>query len=463
MKKLLLVLASGAFVLATNAQERVLTVDYTPQETPIDFMSIKQSLRKNTSSSENMLKTTAAPRWYSFVHYFDTSEFEVGSSIAFNSPYLWKDSMGVMAYSDGSGGTVWQHNTMVSLSLSIDPSFSGFNSPYYYNGAMEITPTDPYIVDSIRFFGRYGFNPANTYVDTLRVAFVYGDGGSTSDIQEISTTNPAVLTRYGVTGSMAYYRMGFDTVTVTASGTTRIIKDILLDNTGASPAWGDTSSNGVYMGSVGFSDVSVPAGNMIGASVTFISGSPTFTPHDTVFGSSIGYKHNMFRPFVAFKGTSSSPLWNTYDATNKNTGSFKTLPDTAHGWGGVYTPQWFWSAGSGSTASMLQYPYIDFHIKCSTCGVVDLGVDEAITSGITQSAYPNPAFNEVNIPFTLSNNADVTVAMYNLVGQKIGTQSFINVNSGKAVFKTDQLAPGMYVYTIESDGVKQTGRVAISH
>lgn len=427
----------------------------------------KRVVDNEVDKALNAYKTTSAPRWYSFIDYFDTSEIDGGTGAALTSSYLWKDTMAVMAYS-GTSGIEWNHNRAVSLGLSIDPSFSGFNNPDYYNGEMKITSSDPYTVDSIRFFGIYGFRPTNTWVDTLRVTFVFGDGtrGNATtgpDVYMAKTGNPVVLSRYGVSDSMETYRMHFDSVNTRAKGTTAIVKDIIMDNTGASPAWGDTLSNGWYYGRVALSDVSIPAGNLIGATLTFISGAPGFTPHDTVFGSTIGYKYNMFRPLIMFRGSvsssgSPSPVFATYSASNKNSGMFKTLPDTTNGWGGQYIPLWFWSA-TGGGASTYQYPYIDFHVKCSPCATLGLNETTAVAEA---SAYPNPANDELNVPFTLGIAGDVTVTLSNALGQTVLTQRFKNTSKGKAMFHTATLPPGVYMYSVASGGTHLSGRVAIT-
>lgn len=464
MKRLLLLLIAGFITLTSSGQQRGLFVSASPEGQGKDYKDLKKAIRSELNSSGKLLnKTTAAPRWYSYIDYFDTSETDAASSIAFTIPYLWKDTSAIMAYSDGTT-TTWAHNRNVSLGLSIDPSFAGFNNYDYYPGQMKIMPGDAYIVDSLRFFGLYGFDTANKYVDTLRVTFVYGSGASDADVYMAKTGNPVVLSRYGVSApdSMKTHRMRFDTNLVRTNGPTAVVRDILLDNTGSSPAWGDTLITGQYMGLVGFPDVNVPAGNMIGATITFLSGDTSFSPHDTAFGSSIGYRSNLFRPYVGYKGTTAVAQFATYDSTNRNSGMFKTLPDTANRWGGQYIPLWFWS-GSGGGASGFQYPYIDFHVKCPACAVtVPISVKE-INNGINANIYPNPADAKLYIPFTLSGNGNISVSLSNIVGQEVATQKINNVKEGQVQFNTSELPSGVYIYTISANGNRKSGKVTIAH
>ncbi len=456
MKKTLLLIASGIVALSVGAQERTISVSANPIQNNYDYRAVKEAINQRDAAA----RTTAADRWFSYVDYFDLNETAFSSSIALAAPYLWKDTMAVMAYSSASGGTTWQHNRTVSLGLVADLAYSGFNNFDYFPGLMNITSTSTYSVDSIRFFGRYGFNPLKTsVVDTLRVSFVYGNGDASADIYRANTTNPVVLANYGLasTDTLKNHRMRFDSTVTRANGSTAVVKDILLDNT----RWGDTLSNGTFVGAIAIgataAGVSIPANNMIGASLTFISGDPTFVAHDTVFGSTLGYKYNMFRPFVAYKGTTSTPQFASYSPLDRNNGMFKTLPDTTLGWGGQYIPMWFWSASGG--ASTNQYPYIDFHVKCAACGITGSVNDVAQITRI--DAYPNPANGTVNVPFTLSAASDVTVTLSNMLGQVVASSTFANTKNGKAVFNTSILPTGIYTYTVSTNGKKSTGRIAV--
>jgi len=463
MKKLLLLFAAGAIASTSFAQERLLTFGNDFPVGTKSSSSLRNVIRTEVDNNKHQQKTTAAPRWYSYASNFDTTEKEIGNGAAIAAHYLWKDTMAVMPYGTLSAPT-WSHNRLVSVGAVTDPSYSGFNRFDYYPGEMKVTSADAYTVDSLRFFGVYGFNVANTYVDTIRVAFVYGNGSrgngtSGPDVYLAKTGNPAVLTTYGSSDSMDTYRIHFDANTGHAKGTAVIVKDVILDNTGASPAWGDTLSDGTYMGRIGFPDVNVPAGNLIGATISFISGSPTFTPHDTAFLSSGIYKYNMFRPYSIFKGSGTTPMYATYSAANRNSGMYKTLPDTSLGWGGQYIPLWFWSSSGG--ASTYQYPYVDFHVKCPSCGVI-VGVQD-IARIQEASVFPNPADDQLSVPFTLGQKADVTVSLSNLLGQVVDLRSYQGVEKGKAVFNTASLPSGVYQYTVAANGEKLSGKVVITH
>ena len=80
--------------------------------------------------------------------------------------------------------------------------------------------------------------------------------------------------------------------------------------------------------------------------------------------------------------------------------------------------------------------------------------------------YPNPANNEVNIPFATTTDANVNVSIMNTVGQVVKSQSLGRVNAGTskiATFSTSDMASGVYFYSIEVNGARTTNRFVVSH
>jgi hypothetical protein len=80
--------------------------------------------------------------------------------------------------------------------------------------------------------------------------------------------------------------------------------------------------------------------------------------------------------------------------------------------------------------------------------------------------YPNPANNSVNIPFALTEDANVNVSLRNTFGQVVKTQSVGHVSAGTSkvvTFSTSGLANGIYYYSIEVNGVNTTSSFVVSH
>ncbi|MBL7691332.1 MAG: T9SS type A sorting domain-containing protein, partial [Flavipsychrobacter sp.] len=104
---------------------------------------------------------------------------------------------------------------------------------------------------------------------------------------------------------------------------------------------------------------------------------------------------------------------------------------------------------------------VDFHVKCPSCGVI-VGVQD-IARIQEASVYPNPADDQVTVPFTLGQKADVTVSLSNLLGQVVESRFYQGVDKGKAVFYTASLPSGVYQFTVAANGEKLSGKVVITH
>ena len=89
-----------------------------------------------------------------------------------------------------------------------------------------------------------------------------------------------------------------------------------------------------------------------------------------------------------------------------------------------------------------------------------LGINNVNNSLENVVVYPNPAKNIVNVSYKTTATTPVTVTLTNMVGQVIATQTGVN---GNAVFNTTEIASGIYIYTLEANGARTTGRVSIAH
>lgn len=465
MKKTLLLLSAAAMAAGVNAQERFVNNAHSSiGGNSASWTRLHQTAKPGGLAAKNTAGT--APRWYSYPEYFDLHETATSSSVASAIPYLWGTNTVFMNFSSG-----FDTANLVSYGGVVDPAFAGFSDGTLFTDPtlMKITSTNAYAIDSVEFTGVYLTNPARTSIDTLRVSFVYGDGGTASDIYMVSTTinTGSILTNYGAVGStIDNYRMHMNTSKLIASGSTVITKDIILNNSTTPPSWAGDTVMGTYIGKVSLgtpgTGISIPAGSMVGFTVSFISGEnpPTTPNYDTVFfGSPTNppVKYNMFRAGVVHRGVSGTPNFPPYSATDRNTGNYVDKTTTTY-----YVPHWFWS--SGSSAASVQYPNFAFHAICPTCATIVTtgGVNEVATVS-NANAYPNPATDELNVPFTVTKATDVTVKITNILGQVVATQNMGNVLNGKAVFNTASLPSGVYSYSVTADGATTTGRVAITH
>lgn len=96
----------------------------------------------------------------------------------------------------------------------------------------------------------------------------------------------------------------------------------------------------------------------------------------------------------------------------------------------------------------------------STVGITN--VNNAVTIG---NAYPNPANSKVTIPVQVKENGNVTVTVTNAVGQVMANRNLGNVTAGfsnNVTINTANFANGVYIYTVEVNGKRSTGRFAVS-
>jgi len=473
-KRMLLLLTMASMAAQSEAQERANMNRHLPSPMEVDYASFRQrmhhSLHEHHPGTAN--KTTAGgSRWYNYNDYFDLNETAMSSSIGFSLPYMWGSDDGLAAYSDGSGGTTFDTIRFVSMNMVLDPSFyvplnDGFNEYDYFDGEMKITATDAYTIDSVMFTGTYLVNPAKLSptgpIDTLRVSVIHGTGVTGSDIVEntVTVASGSPLTNYTAVGSpMKIQRVGFSGGNRVAAGTTMQQRDILLNNTTTPPSWEADTVNGIYVGKVKFDPpITINPGEMVGVSVSFLSGDNTFTPYDTVFFGSPTVppvKYNMFRGAVGFRGTSSSVQFPPYNSTDRNTGSFASRT-TSTG----YSPQWYWYAGTLTSAADIQYPDISVKATCATCGTVTTKVTD--TKLITASqAYPVPAVTEINIPYRIKTTADMDVTLTNMLGQTVAQKTIANASTGIATLDVSKLPAGLYTYTLSAGNSKTTGKVTV--
>lgn len=481
MKKLLLLIASGSIALTAVAQQKATMFSASGEE-----QIGRRNLRVNTLNEAKKgapvvaAKGTAANRFYDYSHWLDTTlSITTSDRLTYSGMPLWADTLAQIA------GTTTFNNTFVSAAAVFDASFDGFNNPDYYPGQMQITNSDAFTIKSINLFGVYGFNTAKSLVkDTIRLTFVKGTGAAPASDDIFSGYSLAGGGHYG---TVDFLDVHYDSVRNYMTNAVNMpglgapcsmVVDVILDNSTATPAWGDTTDNGIWVRNIALpgAGLAVPANGYAAVSISFRSGDgsfPTTAPGAVVWNNDGTFAYNMFRPLIAYRTddvTTGDPQWLTYTDpqapdNNANCGYFRRLPAYLNGWGGTYVPMWAWSTGGGANASYLQHPLVQWEVECPSCGTVPDGTSTVtnVNNNNTASAYPNPAVNELNVPFTLNNSSDVTVTLTNVVGQVVATQNFTNVASGNAVFNTAAMANGVYTYSVIAGGQRTTGRVSIAH
>jgi len=78
--------------------------------------------------------------------------------------------------------------------------------------------------------------------------------------------------------------------------------------------------------------------------------------------------------------------------------------------------------------------------------------------------YPNPFNPTTTIPFTLDEKAEVTLKVYNMLGQEVATIVDNEIRSAgynTAMFDASELAAGMYLYRINANGKHMTKKMML--
>ncbi|NCX95514.1 MAG: T9SS C-terminal target domain-containing protein [Chitinophagia bacterium] len=455
MTKRLLLFACLLMAIAAQAQTVGLPNFY--HNSPTQEQTPQPLVRSNELKQHYAGKATAGPsmRWYNYGDYYDTLLGSINTRLyAF---MIWNDTMSMITYNTGPA-----HNTKVSLGTTLDFTYAPYNDPTIYPGLIAVTASTPYIVDSLDIWGAYNTNPSKaSVVDTLILAVTSGNGTSSADVFIRGTVNPAVLPNYGVSSgdTLWYANLHYDSVKNTqgVSTTTYTFKYVLNSSNRY-----DTVLGGLWNKQIALpTALNVPAGNMVGVTISFKSGDASFTPHDSVFHSGVA-QYNVFRPLLIYKaGSSGAAQWPPYTRDNYNNGVFKQLPSYANGWGGNYVPMYFWS--SGSNASVLQHAYLGVHVNCATCTVPN-AVNNAANAIAEHTAYPNPAHNKLNLSFTLKQPGTATAYLMDITGKTVAQQLSGNAKVHNLAFNTTALKNGIYTYYIVADnGTFVSGKVTIAN
>ncbi len=93
------------------------------------------------------------------------------------------------------------------------------------------------------------------------------------------------------------------------------------------------------------------------------------------------------------------------------------------------------------------------------------GLDEKSTAAkdVSVTMYPNPVKSNATFTYDLDEEAFVELSVYSLTGQKVSTVISRHQNAGaqRAEFDATNLTPGVYVYVLQANNSKFTGKMII--
>ncbi len=147
-----------------------------------------------------------------------------------------------------------------------------------------------------------------------------------------------------------------------------------------------------------------------------------------------------------------------YDATNITTPGFATQGGTGTGTGDVI---------------MLDY-YVEFSFGDSAFGTVEMfkqlptSVEDVINGDNPFSYklyknYPNPFNPSTNIFFSIPEDAEVKIIIYNNVGEKIAelVNQYFTKGTHNVVFNAANLPSGVYYYQMSADSYSKTNKMIL--
>ncbi|MCB0696415.1 MAG: T9SS type A sorting domain-containing protein [Chitinophagaceae bacterium] len=460
MKRLLLFIVGGAMAASASAQQaEVVNSGNTPRigqlvekYTFVDDQSTINSIQSGKDSRAAAKTTAPAPRWYT---PYDIINALNSSSMDNNRSFvpIWFDSTMYIKYNNNPQLSAVN---FASFGQVIDPIGAGdqmFNDVSFNNtNTMWVQDFNAYSVDSVEINVAYikNKNRPSGVVDTLILALAPQTGSRyyvRSTASWIGTYIPADK------DTMFIWRPDADSIGRTISSSDRKVwKEYLTD---ADRDTVNTQNNTITTRTWRFAvpgGLTVPAGNRVSFTATFKSGD-TWTKNsqtDSIQG------HHHLRILSSEVTDNALMKYDFYGALkDRNHSSLMFTTDT-----GRYSVSYPLENANGA-----QFPY-EHHrmgvlISCATCWVLDVKNTEGLlTKG---GAYPNPAVSYVHIPFQLTAAADVNVTLTNTVGQVVKSQKVANVSNGQVTFNTSDLTNGLYLYTIEVNGQRSTGRVTVAH
>lgn len=462
MRKLLLLMVGGALALGANAQQN--------NQTAAPFVTKGQQANvavnspnivykdnwKARMASGDVKKSTGpgGERWYD--HFTLVNTYFVANAFDNNSFVfpIWFDSTVRQRFSNGLLPVNY-----LSICQVIDPLTSQmFNDPSF-TSEIVVGNGNEYEVDSVMIRAAYvreKSQPANQ-VDTMILSVIPMDN-ITYYLRSATYPN---ISQYTTNDTLwAQAPVNVDSVNRAAFPATNAIGGRAFWKVPLTAADGDTPDVNagtvsvrsyvfpVEDGNGNYAPLTINKGERFAVTATFKSGGTWNQNVDSVTGL------HRFMPIAAQATQGGAMPYYYYDFTERTMSGLMFSTDTSQ-----YSPSVFIETFNTNNFSR-EFLHVAAHVSCGDCEVLSVANTGVITS---VKAFPNPANNEVFVPFNLKANSNVNVTLTNTVGQTIGSQSFDNVNSGRATFNTANLANGIYFVTVDANGQRETTRVVVAH
>jgi hypothetical protein len=89
--------------------------------------------------------------------------------------------------------------------------------------------------------------------------------------------------------------------------------------------------------------------------------------------------------------------------------------------------------------------------------------DRPVSFELSQN-FPNPFNPTTEISFSLANNSQVNLGVFNLNGQKVATlvDGSMGAGSHSVTFDASGLSSGVYFYTLQANGATETRKMVLT-
>jgi len=362
-----------------------------------------------------------------FLYQFYSSDMVLGAITT--TP----DSSTVIIYSDGTPGYSYNH----AVGAVYD-----FN--YYGWGDNEFNETDQVTIDSLFVVGGYDiFNSSDT--DKIRFTIFKGANGFAapfSGVQypagtfaalDVAATPTAKTMDYA--GSASDGNQGGPT----ASNTLTIDYTLSAADTSVAVVGVEVPNGGLTMN----------GNELLGIFVEYLPGGNTTS--DTINYQTASGDLNPFAFYYYREGNTSAPqgyFIQDYDSTSTNCSNF-LFSETRYA---AHPTASAWRNDQTSINSMYS-----FLIWVAASGTSTMTVQDADLS--TVSVFPNPSNGVVNVELNATTSAAVTVV--DVLGQVIYSSNISFVAGQRQMIDLSSNAKGMYILSVEGEGVNTVERITI--
>ncbi len=367
-------------------------------------------------------KKRPSTNWFCFLEAADANNGGVLHFTVFDNNTLFPDSFVQQAYGDSSDGYHLGRVNLHHTGQVFDPT------SFYYTDL--ISKHVPYSIDSISIAYRYRHVIPGS-VDTLKFQIYEGAAIKTGDLLIDNNPEPSAWIDY-------------DRVNGKGAGASQEWT-ILLDESDS--AWAEYKVITLAVPNTAYID----RGKLFAVTYSFIPGY-NYTSGDTVdhnWNDPVPTKKlNQFQPLIGIDNVKSEEY--SYNHALSLLSYTKYASDTSQPWTNSFIPGDVWP-------TFTEYTYIGFRVTAF--------VGLAPIAETSVQVYPNPSLGSeaVTIAFTTTVSTEITIELYDLLGNKVQTLMDGNAEAGeqRIVVNTASLASGMYVYRIKAGEQLHSGKLNI--